>query len=265
MDLSGKMCVVTGASSGIGSQVARDLARAGGFVCAVARREERLEALVPALHGTGHSYFVADVGERSQVEALAQHVRDRHAKLDVLVNGAGFWGERRFDGPAAIADVEAVMRTNFLGAVYCTGELLPLLFQARPGNVINIASVAGRVALSGSPAYSASKFALAGWSEGLHFQLRRAGVNVSLIEPGPLPTEGFPQTGLVNNSVLRLALTSAAEVSDAVLATIKRPKMQRTVPKGYYLVSVARSLAPGLYARAQGRTWTASNQGRERL
>jgi len=253
VDLKGKVSVVTGASSGIGRRTALDLAEHGATVCAVARRAERLRSLIAELPGDGHSSMEADVTKKGQVRAMGDHVRDVHGRCDVLVNSAGISGAGAFEGRSVVARTEQVMRTNFFGALYCTAELLPLLEVAAPSNVVNIASIAGRIALRGSSAYAASKFALVGWSESLHFELAERGVFVSLIEPGPLPTEGFPMTGIVGDPLMRRVLTSDKKVSTAVLDAIAGRKLQRVVPRWYYLLPVGRFLAPPLYRRAQGR------------
>ena len=251
MDLKGKVCVVTGASSGIGHRIARDLAASGAAVCAVARRAERLEALVADLPGDGHTSLPTDVTSKRDVRALGAHVKATYGRCDVLVNSAGVPGRGAFDSRTAVRDTEAVMRTNFFGALYCTAELMPLLEPSAPSSIVNIASVAGRLALRGSSAYSASKFALVGWSEALHFELAERGVYVSLIEPGPLPTEGFPMTSLVKDSLMRRVLTSDERVSDAVLKAIANHKLQRVVPRWYYVLPIVRLIAPPLYRRAQ--------------
>jgi hypothetical protein len=253
VDLKGKVCVVTGASSGIGHRTALDLAELGATVCGVARRAERLESLVAELTGEGHSSMPADVTKKSHVRAMGAHVRDVHGRCDILVNSAGISGAGTFDGRAAVARTEHVMRTNFFGALYCTAELLPLLEAAAPSNVVNIASIAGRIALRGSSAYAASKFALVGWSESLHFELSDRGVFVSLIEPGPLPTEGFPMTDIEKDPLMRWVLTSDEKVSSAVLDAISGRKLQRVVPRWYYLLPIGRLVAPPIYRRAQGR------------
>jgi short-subunit dehydrogenase len=126
--------------------------------------------------------------------------------------------------------------------------------------VVNIASIAGRLALRGSSAYAASKFALVGWSEALHFELAERGVFVSLIEPGPLPTEGFPMTDLLKDPLMRRVLTSDEKVSSAILDAISRHKLQRVVPRWYYLLSIARLVAPPVYRLAQGPLATIRNR-----
>jgi uncharacterized protein len=251
MDFAQKVCVVTGASSGIGRRVAADLAAAGASVCVVARRAERLRAVVDSMEGTGHSHVVADVSERDQVLALARVVGRRYGRCDVLVNSAGLSKESRFARDDAIDVLSEIVATNFFGTAYCTHALLPLLKDSAPSNVVNISSVAGRLPVRGSSAYNASKFALAGWSEALHMELRGDGVCVSIVEPGPVPTEGFPHEDLVSNRLFRWATTPEADVSKAVLDTIRKNKMQRVVPRWFYLLQVPRLVAPPLYRAGQ--------------
>lgn len=249
MGLDGKVCVVTGASSGIGRQTAVDLARAGARVCVAARREGRLRDVVADMGGEvpGHSYQVTDVSDRDSVRALAEHVRTVYGRCDVLVNNAGVGAERPFTSDGGIEDVHRVMAVNFFGAVYCTGELLPLLMASAPSNVVNVSSMAGRIAAPGVSAYSASKFALSGWSESLHYELAGSGVCVSTVEPGFIPTEGFPQKDLANDPIMRFALGSASDVSRAIRAAIEGRKVQRVVPRWYYALQVPRLLAPPLF------------------
>ncbi len=255
MELRGKVCVVTGASSGIGRRTALDLAELGARVCVTARRRELLETLLDVMGGgdAGHSLVVTDVSVRKDVRALAAEVSERYGRLDVLVNNAGFSKERPLYEKGAVGDLEKVMKTNFNGAVYCTAELLPLLLASAPSHVVNVASMAGRLAMGGSPAYCASKFALVGWSEALHFQLESRGVRVSVVEPGLIPTEGFPQEPFKKDPLLKYALGSTKDVSGAIVHAIRKSKMERVVPRWYYLLQIPRLLAPPLYRVAQRR------------
>ena len=253
MDFAEKVCVVTGASSGIGRRTALDLAAGGAIVCGVARREPELRSLLEAMGGPdeGHSLFVADVSSRSDVARLAGHLDETYGRCDVLVNNAGLSRGGPFEGPGDIDDVSAMMATNFLGAVHCTGELLPLLEASAPSHVVNVASVAGRFGLAGSSGYCASKFALVGWSEGIHFELLDKGITVSLVLPGPIPTEGFPQTALVGDRVMKHALGSDADVSKAIRHAIARSKMERVVPRWYYALQFPKLMVPPLYRYIQ--------------
>lgn len=248
----GKVCVITGASSGIGYRTALDLAAAGAIVCAAARREDRLQALLAEIGGSNrHSYVVADVSDPAQIQRLAGTVSERYGRCDVLINNAGFSKERPWDEPGALGDLEAVMATNFYGVVRCTAAFMPMLLASAPSHVVNVASVAGRLAMGGAPAYSASKFAVVGWSEALHFQMRPKGVFVSLVEPGIVPTEGFPAKAIVGNRLLRHTMGTTEGVSKAIQDVIANRKMQRMTPRWYYLLQIPRLLMPAVYRLAQ--------------
>lgn len=247
MDLSGKVCVVTGASSGIGRRTAKDLAGRGAVVCAVARREELLDELVDSLPGAAHSYFTADVSDPARVRALARHVEETHGRCDVLINNAGFSAGGVFRGTVSLEDLHREIDTNLFGAIHCSAELLPLLERAAPAHIVNVTSVAGRLGIPGNSGYCASKFALVGWTESARYDLESRGVYLSSVEPGPIPTEGFPQSGLVAHPLLRMALGSPADVSRAIIDAIEHRKPQRVVPRSYYLLQFVRLLAPRLF------------------
>ncbi|MGH2749687.1 MAG: SDR family NAD(P)-dependent oxidoreductase [Actinomycetota bacterium] len=254
--------MVTGASSGIGRRTAVDLAARGGRLCIVARRQERLEELLAELGGAGrgHSLFVCDVADRAQVRALAAHVRDTHERCDVLVNNAGFSTDGTFEGPGDIERLEDVMAVNFYGTVYCTGELLPMILASAPSSIVNVSSVAGRLGLGGNSSYCASKFAVVGFSESLHIDLADRGVCVSLIEPGFIPTEGFPHSDLAGDSVMQHALGTVEDVSAAIVDAIEHRRMERVVPRWYHLLQLPRVVAPPLHRWAAMRL----NQSRSR-
>ena len=250
MDWSRTVWVITGASSGIGRRTALDVAAAGATVCVAARRRERLESLVTEMDGSGHSLHVTDVADRASVKALAAHVGEKHGRVDVLVNNAGVIGPTGFRGADAIAGVEALMATNFFGAVYCTGEFMELLQRSAPASVVNVTSVAGRIAAPGKPAYTASKFALVGWSESLGQTIRRKGIYVSSVEPGFVPTEGFPQSGMVEDPMMKRILGTDAMVSAAIQDAVKHRKPQRVVPRPYYLAQIPQIAVPRLWRMA---------------
>jgi NAD(P)-dependent dehydrogenase (short-subunit alcohol dehydrogenase family) len=232
----------------LGRRTALDLAAEGNRVCVAARREERLVSLVEEMGGTtrGHSFHVTDVGDRGQVEQLAAHVRDTYGRLDVLVNNAGIPGNETF-GPDAVEKIERVMRVNFFGAVNCTAALYDLLLASAPSHVVNVTSVSGRIATPGFASYTASKFALVGWTESLQPELAKKGIYVSSVEPGFIPTEGFPQTNLASDPMLSRILGTDEMVSDAIRDAISHRKPQRVVPRWYYLFQVPKVLVPPVY------------------
>src|SRR5918996_859340 len=149
-------------------------------------------------------------------------------------------------------EVRRVMAINFDAQVRLTEALLPLLRRSAPSGIVFVGSVAGRVARAKSGAYSASKFALAGWSEALAMEERRHGVHVTLLQPGFFVTEGFPQRELLARPWTRWMVTRDDKVAEAVVDAWRHRRPERYVPRPYGLVPLARVLLPGLYRRGGG-------------
>ena len=162
-----RVMLITGASSGIGEAAARRLAREpGASLVLVARREERLSRLASELGEQRVSYVAADLTDEDAPQRILEHVLEHHGSLHLLVNNAGAaWRARFADG--GYENVRRTMAVNFDAQVRLTEALLPLLRASAPSAIVNVSSTAGRVARAGSGAYSASKFALAGWSDAL--------------------------------------------------------------------------------------------------
>jgi len=187
-----RVAVVTGASSGIGAELARGLAQRGWHCVLISRREERLR---PVAEEIGGELEVCDVADREAVEAVAARVLERHPRVHLLVNNAGIPARANFvDGDPQ--KIEDVMRTNYLGNVWCLRAFLPGLEAAAPSDVVNVVSVAGAVAFPPSGPYSASKHAQLAFSRATAVQLRARGVRVHTVKPGFVETEGFPQARL---------------------------------------------------------------------
>ena len=244
------IALVTGASSGLGAATARRLAREpDAHLVLVARRRDRLEALAGELGGA--SVIAADLVEEATPAQVAGRVEAEHGRLDLLVNNAGIAGRGTFaDG--GWAEVEQTMATNFDAQVRLTEALLPLLRRSAPSAIVYVGSVAGRVSRPRAGAYSASKFALAGWTEALHMEERRHGVHVALVQPGFVATEGFPQRELLARPWTRWMVSTDEKVAEAIVDVWRRRRAECYVPRPYGLVPVARVLLPGLYRRVVG-------------
>jgi uncharacterized protein len=244
------IALVTGASSGIGAAVARRLAaEPGARLVLVARRRERLEALAAELGGA--TVIAADLLEEATPALVARRVATDHGRLDLLVNNAGVGGRGSFAG-GGWAEVHRAMAINFDAQVRLTEALLPLLRRSAPSGVVNVGSVAGRVSRPGAGSYSASKFALAGWTEALQMEERRHGVHVALVQPGFVATEGFPQRELLARPWTRWMVSTDEKVAEAIVDVWRRRRAECYVPRPYGLVPVARVLLPGLYRRVVG-------------
>ena len=244
--------VITGASSGIGEAAARRLAREpGARLVLVARREERLRALADSLGPERASFVAADLVDADAPVRIRDHIAERHGRLDLLVNNAGAgWRARFADG--GYENVRRTMELNFDAQVRLTEALLPLLRSSAPSAVVNVSSTAGRVARAGAGAYSASKFALAGWSDALWAEERANGVHVGLVLPGFIATEGFPATELLAKPWTRWTVSTPEKAAEAIYQAGLGRRPERYVPRPYAVAAAFRVLAPGLVRRVLG-------------
>jgi short-subunit dehydrogenase len=244
-----QVAVITGASSGIGAALARELARRGDWLCVlVARREERLRTLAEEVRG---EHEVCDVSDRQAVDAVAARVCERHSQVKLLVNNAGV--AARADFLTGEPDrIEHVLRTNYLGSVWCLRAFLPLLEAARPADVVNVVSVAGTVAFPGGGPYAASKHAQLAFSRAMSAELRTRGIKVHTVNPGFVETEGFPQRSRLRGPLLR-SVIEPEDVARHIAGLVGRPPSETSVPRWYRLPGVVQALAPNLVSRLIAR------------
>jgi NADP-dependent 3-hydroxy acid dehydrogenase YdfG len=188
--LQGKVCVVTGASSGIGEATARRLSAAGASVALGARRVDRLKTLVEEIESNGGRALAVqtDVSDESQAKALIQDAANELGRLDVLVNNAGVMLLGPIEG-ADTGEWRQMIDVNVLGLLYCTHAALPVMREQGSGHIVNISSVAGRRAGAGTGVYNATKWAVGAFSEALRQEALHSNVRVTLIEPGMVTTE----------------------------------------------------------------------------
>jgi uncharacterized protein len=244
------VALVTGASSGIGAATARRLAREpGAKLILVARREDRLRELAAELADA--DVIAADLTDPAAPARIASEVEHRRGRLDLLVNNAGAAWRGRF-AETGWENVRRHMELNFDAVVRLTEALLPLIRRSAPSAIVNVSSVAGRVARGNSGAYSASKFALAGWTDALHLEERRHGVHVGLVLPGFVTTEGFPQAELHARALTRRLVSTPEAVAEAIVDAGLRGKAERYVPRPYAFIPALRVLAPRLVRRVTG-------------
>ena len=191
---AGKRVLITGASSGVGAALARLLAKQGAVVGLIARRRDRLAKVLADCQNTApeSTMWVADLADAPAVGPLALQAWDALGGIDVLVNNAAI-PKRRAVTALDPDDVEAVMRVNFFAPMRMTLAVLPRMLERGGGMIVNVSSVGGRLGIIHECAYSASKFALCGWSEAMAVDLHGTGVSVKLIEPGPVDTEIWDQ------------------------------------------------------------------------
>ena len=183
---TGRVAVITGASSGIGEATARALAADGHRVALLARRADRIQALADEL-GNGAIAIEADVTDRDSIVAAAERVQRELGGADILVNNAGVMLTAPFTSDQR-EEHRRMVETNLLGAMTVTEVFLDQLRANGGGDLVNISSVAGRVAPAGFAAYAATKWGINGWSEALRVELQ-PDIRVMVIEPGAIATE----------------------------------------------------------------------------
>jgi short-subunit dehydrogenase len=243
------VAVVTGASTGIGEATARRLARdPGAELVLVARREELLRELAESLPCPA-TYVAVDLTSAEAPERVRAHLEQHHGgRLDLLVNNAGAAWRGSFE-ETGHANVARHMDLNFDAVVRLTEALLPLLRKAAPSAIVNVASTAGRVSRPRTGAYSASKFALIGWTDALYAEERAHGVHVGMVLPGFVATEGFPATELRAKAITRWMVSKPEKVAGAIHEAGPGGRAERYVPRPYAIFAVLRILAPGLVRR----------------
>lgn len=230
----GKIVLITGASHGIGKQTALDFASARAMVVIlVARNESKLAELESLIRGgkrigeVNVVSYCCDVSNKKEVSELAQKVIDKFGYVDILVNNAGIGIYGKLEDQTA-EDLELVMRTNYLGTAYCTKAFLDPMLKRRSGHIVNVASVAGSFGVAGMAGYSASKYAILGFSESLYHELHGTGVEITVVSPIGVKTNFFnhhsfgskkpnyagffldPQT--VSKAVLKASCSSRLEI-----------------------------------------------------
>src|SRR5439155_21322798 len=149
--------------------------------------------------------------------------------------------------------LEEVLRTNYLGGVWCLRAFLPALEAAGRADVVNIVSVAGTVAFAPSGPYSASKHAQLAFSRSVTAELRPRGIHVHTVNPGFVETEGFPQASALRSALLRRLVVGPEHVARHVLKVLERNNRETFVPRWYRAAAIAQALAPGLVARLSSR------------
>jgi NADP-dependent 3-hydroxy acid dehydrogenase YdfG len=234
--LDGTVALVTGASSGIGEATALSLAQQGASVAVVARRKDRLDALAATIRGLGGTALVieADVTDEQQAADAIERTVAELGRLDTLVNNAGVM----LLGPAVgapLSEWQRMVQLNLLGLLYCAHKALPHLLRAaeegprQVADMVNISSVAGRVARNGSGVYNATKHGVGAFSESLRQEVTKRHVRISLVEPGAVATELASHNRPEVQEGIRARFASmermnAEDIADAITYIVTRPR-----------------------------------------
>jgi short-subunit dehydrogenase len=238
MELSRKTIVITGASKGLGREISIRLGTQGANLILVARTELRLlEVQEQLAQQTGRVPFIVpcDVTSESDVSQLAAVIQERYQQVDGLVNNAGL-GIFRPSEKLSNEEMRQHFQVNFFGAYYCIKALFPLIRASKSGYILNIGSLFSRVSLAENSVYAATKFALAGFTEGLRREMKPYGIGVGLLLPGPMATS-FRQgrSGQMARSPLMLDPQQTAKVVETMLR-----RRQKTVIEPVWMLPILR-------------------------
>lgn len=241
--------LITGASQGIGRALAELAAEQGAKVLAVARSEELLGELADAVKAKGHSIEIlkADITNREDRQAMVEAAKKHFGGLDILVNNAGIGATGHFADCGADR-LRKIMEVNFFGLTETTRVLLPMLKEGNKPAIVNISSIAGKRGIPARSEYSASKFAVQGFSEAIRAELAKDNVDVLVVSPG-LTQTNFSKNMLEQKAKIQMdhmrGMTSE-QVAAATLRAIEKGKYETTLTlKGKLLVLVSR-LFPSL-------------------
>ncbi|MDG5470715.1 SDR family oxidoreductase [Jeotgalibacillus sp. ET6] len=248
--LEGKKIVITGASSGLGGEIAKKCAEQGAILFLVGRNKERLEEIVQETSLLGApevQAFELDLKETENIQNLVEAMDQQAGEIDVLINNAGFGLFEKLE-QTANETVRDMFNVNVLSLIVLTKSILPLMKRGGEGHIINIASQAGKLATPKSSIYSATKFAVIGFSNSLRMELADENIKVTVINPGPINTSFFDQadsSGTYAQSVKRWML-DPEKVAAKTVSCIYTNKREINMPVWMNVLSVIHTLFPSI-------------------
>jgi len=247
--LHGKTILITGASGGLGEQLAYQCAESGAHLILVARSYDKLAKIqedIRKKHRTSVSIHKLDVAKTEEIINFFEQLGDKQ-RIDVLINNAGF-GIFNTVLDATMDEVENMLRVNVLGLIAMTKMVLPKMVAQNSGHIINIASQAGKIATPKSSVYSATKKAVLGFTDALRMEVRNEGVFVTAVNPGPIETNFFQiadESGEYLKNVGRWAL-KPEEVAAQIVKKIFTPTREINMPRLMNAGSTIYNLFPSL-------------------
>ncbi|SDL64222.1 SDR family NAD(P)-dependent oxidoreductase [Sediminibacillus halophilus] len=248
--ITGKKILITGASSGLGEQIARKIAEQGGTPILIARSEVRLKRLAEELAeilGGEVPFYIADLTEINQLDEVLGKIVSRHQPIHGLVNNAGF-GVFDYLTDANWEDIENMLQLNVTALIKTVYNILPYFLRNNDGHIVNIASQAGKLATPKSSVYSASKHAVVGFSNALRLEVEGRGVFVTTVNPGPIATRFFDYadpSGNYRQSIERYML-KADTVAEQIVSNLFRKKREINLPRWMEIGSKLYQVSPGL-------------------
>ncbi|MBP1993369.1 SDR family NAD(P)-dependent oxidoreductase [Paenibacillus eucommiae] len=230
MKIQNKVVVITGASSGIGAKMAETFAAKGAIPVLTARSITKLQENASQLSGE-HAIFRMDVTDSLQVADTVKLIIEKYGRIDILINNAGFGVFENFlDTP--LEQFEDMMNVNYMGIVRCTKAVLPYMLKAGSGHIVNVASIAGKLATAKSSGYTATKHAVLGLTNSLRQELVGTGVSLTAINPGPINTPFFERADPAGTYVKNISwfMLKPEKVVAEIIKAIERNRAEKNMP-----------------------------------
>jgi short-subunit dehydrogenase len=254
-----KVVVITGASGGLGAEIAMQVAKEGWEPVLLARSLNKLETVkekVKAETGIEPGIFRLDVQDVNSVQETFLEIFRIYTAVDVLINNAGF-GVFDLFSEAEMTDIEAMFQTNVIGLIACTKTVLPGMQAKNKGQIINIASQAGKIATPKSSGYTATKHAVLGFTNSLRMELADTNIKVTAVNPGPIATSFFDKADPTGNYIKNVQkyILKPDYVAQKIIGTIKRPKREVNLP-GWMSVGIKLyQITPKLVEKLGGKAF----------
>ena len=260
-ELADKVALITGGSRGLGLAIARELAGRGAHVALIARDQEELGRARDLLSWEGNEALTlpCDLLDSAQIQSAVQQTIKRFGRIDILINNAGIIEVGPFDH-MQVEDFDRAMRLHFWAPFVLTSYVLPHLRSTGGGRIVNISSIGGKIAIPHMAAYSASKFALTGFSDAIRAELARDKIYVTTVTPGMMRTgsQDFAKfkgdhaaeyKWFDASSKLPLASISAERAARKIVAACRSGQPALVMPLSAYLLIAANAVFSNLFAR----------------
>jgi uncharacterized protein len=254
-----KNVVITGASSGLGEELALQVAEQGANVILLARstaKLEKLSARIATEFTVSSGFYTVDVCDEAAVKKTFSDIIKHWGTIDILVNNAGFGiFENVID--AEFDEMKKMFEVNVFGTMLCTKVVLPQMLKQQSGHIINIGSQAGKIATPKSSAYCATKHALLGFSNSLRLELSRTPLHVTVINPGPMKTNFLTIADPSGNYVKNAGkyMLSAERVAKKIVSVMQKPKREVNLPLWMNAASKLYAIFPQVFERLAKRSF----------
>lgn len=251
--LKGKTVVITGASGGLGEEIARKCAQNGANLYLLARNFERLEQISTSIHEQYNVRCTAiklDITQYDQIPLVFQRIYKEAGNIEILVNNSGYGIFAEAEN-IKIADVEGMLAVNVTGLIACTKEVIPAMCKQQSGQIINIASQAGKLATPKSSVYSASKHAVLGFTNSLRMEMSLCGVQVMSVNPGPIRTTFFDKADPSGSYLENLGryMLDTEKVAGNIVASMLTNRREINMPRWMDVAGTLHTLMPRVVER----------------